>query len=277
MSDLSSQNKANKLTPAQIAQIQAAQAQQAVSAGAPIQAIPTSPTTTYTDAQSIPGNPIGVAGQANPQIGNAVLPAGGNVPNVLIPKDQQKATNPPAPVAPVPVPKPEVTPIPLTPPQTVAAPVVAGLPKTDPIKEAASKPGFWSQVLDVANSTRKTLFELLGDIGAGSVHMTTPTQQRLEREQQLRLQGNEVQAQKDLAAANQGFNEQIQKLQIAHDTAMQAARNDLEKQQIENNFQLRRIEIENQRQMFQLNYRWNLLSQQGNTGGAHSFYKFGDQ
>jgi len=267
-----------QLTPAQLAQIKATQAQQAMESGAPVNAIPSPPQTTYTNAQSIPGNPLGVASQANPQVGTAILPGGGSVEPVIIPKDQQKPTDqgqgPKGPAKIVP-PTPPQVPAPIaTPPQAMPAPIVAGQPKTDPIKQAASQPGFWQQLLDVAGKAGKTLFEVLGDIGAGSVHMSTPTQQRLEREQQLRLQGNELQAQKDLASANQGFNQQLQKLQMDHDTAMQSARNDIEKQQIESQYQLRRIEIENQRQMFMLNYRWNMASQTDRTGSPSQFYKF---
>lgn len=262
------------LTPAQ-------QAIQALTAGAPISAIPASSQAPVTGipvpgARTIPGNPLQAAQQANPQ----VVPVQGGA--VVVPKQEQAPTGQPPltgdtqKVAPVKAPPVQTASTPITPPQAMPAPVVAGN-KSDPIKQAASQPGFWQQVLDFAGKAGKTLLEVLGDIGAGSIHMSTPTQQRLEREQQLRLQGNEIQAQKDMASINSGFNAQLQKAQMDHDTQMQAARNDLEKQQIENNYRLRLQEIETQRQIFSLNYRWNMLAQQGSTGGAHNYYKFGEQ
>jgi hypothetical protein len=164
-------------------------------------------------------------------------------------------------------------------------PSVAGItPSTDPVKTAASQPGFWNQVVEVASKTGKSILELLGDFAAGYAGKTTPTEQRLQREHELRMQGNQLQMQKDVMSIQQGFNEQQNKLQMDHDTAMHAATNDLQKQQIENEFQLRKQELLNQRQMMmqnyeiaQLNRQWQISGQQGATGNAGSFYKFGQE
>jgi hypothetical protein len=120
--------------------------------------------------------------------------------------DQSQPGGPP-PIPQVPIPQAPAAAIPPQPTVAVPTPEVIGQGKTaDPVKEAATTPNFWQSVLDVAGKTGKGMLELLGDFAAGYSHQqSSPTEQRLAREHDLRMQGAPIQAQKDLMSINQGF------------------------------------------------------------------------
>ena len=169
-----------------------------------------------------PALDLGVAGAKNPVIANVGLP---NVQPTI--QSATKPAQPPAQqtnVAPIAVPKANVVQDVSPAMETAkASPVIAAGQQTalaepqvpeaqkDPIKAATQQPGFWDQLLNASKTTGRNIFELIGDFAAGYSHQqSTPTQQRLDREQQLRLQGNAQVAAKDLQSMEQGFQGQQQ-------------------------------------------------------------------
>ncbi len=122
--------------------------------------------------------------------------------------------------------------------------------QSDPVKSAAKEPGFWDKLISAAKGTGRTLFELLGDFTAGYSHQqSTPTQDRLAREQQLRLQGNAAQTQKDLQQMQQGFQDAQNKLQREHEDALAKITDERERAIAKQNFDIqeRQLKIEQER------------------------------
>lgn len=193
--------------------------------GTPPPAAPKQPQNLTVNEQPIPidpntGRPAadpGVAGAKNPAIANVGVPnVAPTIQNpVLPPQPSQSPQKPVAPVAPqksnfVQSVSPamqaqQVSPIAAGQQTALAEPPLPEAQK-DPISAGTKQPGFWDNLLSASQSTGRNILELIGDFAAGYSHQqTTPTQQRLDREQQLRLQGNSQQAAKDLQAMEQGF------------------------------------------------------------------------
>ena len=159
----------------------------------------------------------------------------------------------------------------------------AGVPtqqdqKTDPVKDAASSPNFWKQLLDVAGKTGGGILEILGNIGRGLEGRPTITEQRLDREQQLRLQGNQLQVQKDLLSMNQGFQSQQQQLERDFQDKWNATTDANTKLQLKNAHDeaLKRLQIEQQQAnntyaLAALNQRLMFGGRQGNTTAAQLY------
>ena len=146
---------------------------------------------------------------------------------------------------------------------------------SNPVKEASAAPGFWQQALDVAGKAGKSLIELIGDFAAGYSHQqSSPTEQRLGREHELRMQGNQVQAQKDLANIQQGFQKQQADLDRKLQTNLAGARNDIEREKMKQDYQYQTQSLKNQSLSLQNQYAIEMLNQQlmiagkkGATGG----------
>ena len=154
----------------------------------------------------------------------------------------------------------------------------------DPVKDATAKPDFWKSVMDVAGKTGKSIIELLGDFAAGYSHQTSsPTEQRLAREHDLRMQGNQLQAQKDLMSMNQGFQKQQADLDREFQNKWNTTTDERERAALKQQYdmQTRQIEVERQQMVnnysiAMLNLRWSQMEKTGQSGGAGSFYKFGE-
>ncbi len=148
-------------------------------------------------------------------------------------------------------------------------------PSANPVKEASAAPGFWQQALDVAGKAGKSLIELIGDFAAGYSHQqSSPTEQRLGREHELRMQGNQVQGQKDLANIQQGFQKQQADLDRKLQTSLAGARNDIEREKMKQDYQYQTQSLKNQSLSLQNQYAIEMLNQQlmiagkkGATGG----------
>jgi hypothetical protein len=144
---------------------------------------------------------------------------------------------------------------------TGAGPVTAEV--TDSVKAASSTPGFWQQALDVAGKTGKTIMELLGDFASGYSHQqSSPTEQRIAREHELRMQGNQVQAQKDLVGIQQGFQKQQADLDRQLQTNLAGARNDIEREKIKQDYQYQTQSLRNQSLQIQNQYQIEMLNRQ---------------
>jgi hypothetical protein len=147
---------------------------------------------------------------------------------------------------------------------------------TDSIKAASSTPGFWQQALDVAGKTGKTIMELIGDFASGYSHQqTSPTEQRIGREHELRMQGNQVQAQKDLVGIQQGFQKQQADLDRQLQTNLAGARNDIEREKMKQDYQYQTQSLRNQSLQIQNQYQIEMLNRQlmiaANIGTQGSF------
>ena len=222
----------------------------------------------------------GIAGAKNPVAANVGVP---NVQATL-----QNATLPPQPanqtVAPVIPPKANVVQSvsPAMEAQKVSPVVAAGQqmalaePATpdaqkDPIKTATQQPGFWDQLLSASKTAGRNIFELIGDFASGYSHQqSSPTQQRLDREQQLRLQGNSQQAAKDLQSMEEGFQGKQQQadrdLQDKIATASQGLTGQdlaLKRQQLQQehdqfiqNLSLEKMRVQNEYMINMFNAQW---------------------
>ena len=181
---------------------------------------PVPPTAAPPDATKLKGVPMGPmtkdkpvspqqGGNTNPAYNQMGLKESDVAPGGPASKAAPQAPEQPA-VQPTQIPEPQTvqagppTYNPLPPPEAAPLQVIAKDVKTDPVKAAAAEPGFWDKVKSVGGD----IFEVLGDIAAGYSHQqSTPTQQRLAREHSLRMQGNEIQGQKDLLSIQQGFQQ----------------------------------------------------------------------
>jgi hypothetical protein len=229
--------------------------------------------------EQAPMGVAGVAGKDTPIMGQGMATQAGTEPQVrgnsptmpssppgspqrVLEGDQSQPINQPptAPqnVAQVPIPNPVVAnavPNPSIPGATNmgGGGVIGTMPdkQVDPVKDAAKQPGFWQQAMDVATKTGKGLFELLGDFAAGYAHQaSSPTQQRLAREHALRMQGNELQAQKDLLSMSQGF----QQKQLTMDNEFRAKDQELAQAQASNTDENVKAQIQTQRDQLKQNY-----------------------
>ena len=134
----------------------------------------------------------------------------------------------------------------------------------DPVKAAGSQPGFWTQLLDVSKNTGRNILELLGDFAAGYSHQqSSPTEQRLAREHDLRMQGNALQAQRDLINMNQSFQGQQSALDRALQEKLATDRTDVEKQKLQqqHDYQtqqlaLEKIRVQNEYMINMFNAQW---------------------
>ena len=139
----------------------------------------------------------------------------------------------------------------------------------DPIKTATQQPGFWDQLLDASRTAGRNIFELMGDFASGYSHQqSSPTQQRLDREQQLRLQGNSQQAAKDLQSMEEGFQGKQQQAdrdlqdKIATASASLAGL-DIKRQQLQQehdqfiqNLSLEKMRVQNEYMINMFNAQW---------------------
>jgi len=238
-----------------------------------LKGIPMGPMTAETEAKKAIGN----QGNTNPAYNEMGLKETDVAPGGPPPA---APVNPP--VQPVAIPAPQTVQAgttPSAPPVTPAPPVVVGKKAADPVKDAASTPGFWDQVMNVAKNTGKNLFELLGDFAAGYSHQSTPTQQRLAREHELRLQGNQLQASKDLMSLNQGFQNQQNQLDREFQGKLAATTDANVKQQLQQQYEYQRGELANQRLLAMNSYYWTALmtrmgigSQTSKTGGVAGLF-----
>ncbi len=138
----------------------------------------------------------------------------------------------------------------------------------DPIKTATQQPGFWDQLLNASRTAGRNIFELMGDFASGYSHQqSSPTQQRLDREQQLRLQGNSQQAAKDLQSMEEGFQGKQQQadrdLQDKIATASQGQDLALKRQQLQQehdqfiqNLSLEKMRVQNEYMINMFNAQW---------------------
>ena len=155
-------------------------------------------------------------------------------------------------------------------PGTVTTEVSEG----DPIAKVSSAPGFWQQALDVAKNTGKTLFELIGDFAAGYAHQQdSPTEQRLAREHQLRVQGNQIQANKDLLSIQQGFQKQQADLDREFQNKWNTITDERERAKLKQDYDLQTQQIRNQSLMIQNQYQIEQFNKQleiaqGRAGGG---------
>ena len=208
--------------------------------------------------------------------------------------DVAPGVSPPQPVAPVAPPNPIV-------PETAVAQAQSVKPIVQPsntgttsvgpitaetsggtgsIKEASSTPGFWQQALDVAGKAGKSLIELIGDFAAGYSHQqSSPTEQRIAREHELRLQGNEMQAHKDLLGIQQGFQKQQADLDRAFQNKWNATKDVNEKAKLKQDYDFQTqslrnqsLQIQNQYAIEQLNQRLMIAGKQGTTGSFSALF-----
>ena len=146
---------------------------------------------------------------------------------------------------------------------------------TEAIKQASATPGFWQQALDVAGKAGKTIAELIGDFAAGYSHQqSSPTEQRIAREHELRLQGNQVQAQKDLLGIQQGFQKQQADLDREFQNKWNTTRDVNEKAKLKQDYDFQTqslknqsLQIQNQYQLESLMKSFEIRGKQGTTGG----------
>jgi hypothetical protein len=271
-----SEDQAKKLDPASPAAIESTYNLQGIKPG-PMKAAPPINPNTLANKQIIPGQlGGGIAGETNPEIG--IQPETGNI--TIVPKNQQVKTSPSAttPVAPPPAtyapvaeatqtlpPVAEATqtlpPVGQAKSATGAGPVTTEVSGgTDSVKAASSTPGFWQQALTVASNTGKTIMELLGDFASGYSHQqSSPTEQRIAREHELRMQGNQVQAQKDLVGIQQGFQKQQADLDRQLQSNLATARNDIEREKMKQDYQYQTQSLRNQSLQIQNQYHLESL------------------
>ncbi len=159
----------------------------------------------------------------------------------------------------------------------------------DPIKTATQQPGFWDQLLNASRTAGRNIFELMGDFASGYSHQqSSPTQQRLDREQQLRLQGNSQQAAKDLQSMEEGFQGKQQQadrdLQDKIATASQGQDLALKRQQLQQehdqfiqNLSLEKMRVQNEYMINMFNAQWQRQAFQWthtNPNPGSQFYEF---
>jgi hypothetical protein len=148
---------------------------------------------------------------------------------------------------------------------------------SNPIAKASEEPNFWQKLMSVASTTGQSVFNLLGDFAMGYAGHPdlAPSMQRLKTEQALRLQQNPLQLQRDLLSIQQGFAQQQNQLDREQQLKLNtAAGNPLEQQRINNEYALRKKEIENQLlqilNTFKLEYMMKNLSIQNSIGSVGS-------
>lgn len=204
MSD-ASQEFNQPLTPAQRAQIAATQAAGAVQAGAPIE----KGTTTVKDialgaapvvsAQTIPGDPAGVAGAKNPSLVTQALPGGGRTQQVIdsVPAtpsetvakaaEGSKQTAPVAPGGYAPPGVPAQGPYEQNAPAAPQAAVVDAK-KQEIADTVRQDPSIGDQLLDFAKRTGQTLLGAIQGFAIGMSRSDKPLQSELEFQEKLQQQ-----------------------------------------------------------------------------------------
>ena len=189
-----------------------------------------------------------------------VAPGG---PAVAQQANMQAAKTPAAAPMPVKAVEPVAQPGPAPKALSGAGTPTAEVTEGNPVAQASSKPGFWQQALDVAGKAGKSLIELIGDFAAGYSHQqSSPTEQRLTREHELRMQGNENQARKDLLSIQQGFQKQQSDLDREFQNKWNAARDENEKAKLKQDYDLTTQQLRNQSLQIQNQYAIERLNQQ---------------